>query len=146
MEKLPWLDKAANFLIQIFKPMGRYVEKSSFPQVTKLYFLFMTLHAPAHFFYVHRSFENTFEDRRKKAQQLGRKSLHADFLLAFVIAPACAFYFFYLNPGRALGITPIHDSRFALAAFGWLYAGAMGWLLLGAAKCSIHERFTGKLK
>lgn len=42
-------------------------------------------------------------------------------------------------------LTPIHDSRIALGVFGWLYAGGLAFIVLGATLYAVYERLTRKL-
>lgn len=126
----------------IYRPLGRYASKSSFPQVTAVYFAAMFVHAPLHMFFVGRYYRSTLPDRRGKVTASPARI----WLCFLVLCPVAIIYFLHWDPGRALAITPVHDSRLALGLVGWLYAGGLGFILLGALFHSIDEHWNGKLK
>jgi len=145
LERVPVLQGLVDAVGRFYLPLERYVGKSSFPQVTALYFALMVLHAPLHLLYIGREYTRTFEKRRAQILASPENARIAAWIGNGILLPFAIVYSLYWDPGRVLAITPLHDSRFALGLTGWLYAGGAAFMLLGSIGYSIHERLTGKL-
>lgn len=145
LERVPALQALVDAVRRVYLPLQRYAGKSSFPQVTALYFSLMVLHAPLHAIYIGREFARTFESRRAKVLASPETARVAAWITNLVLLPFAVIYSLYWDPGRVLAVTPLHDSRFALGVVGWLYAGGAAFMLVGAIGHSVHERLTGKL-
>lgn len=112
----------------LFPPIGHYAEKSSFPQVSAVYFSVMWLFAPLHFLYLKRQLEAQEDLLRTDVRGwLGRIG---QFAIGVVLLPLLGLFALFVNPGFDFNLLPVNSSRLALGVAGFIFAGAGGFALL----------------
>lgn len=137
LNDIPALKLFTQFMSTIFPPIQYYAAKSKFPQVTELYFAFMWLFAPLHFYFLNADFQSQrfrwamkWKQREFDQPYRGFWQFAHRILFIGVLIPGLIVFFFFYNNGYDFNLLPINSSRIALGLFGFWFAGAMGFVLL----------------
>lgn len=145
MDRMPQVKQLTGLLRSAFPAMDAYVRKSSFPQVTEIYFAVMALHAPFHVPFIYKDYRQRLAMFRANWHKavVGRL---ATVLCAFFMFPAFAVFAVLVNPGYDLAWMPINSERWALGLCGWFLAGAGAVLMATTSALWIWGLLTGDIR
>lgn len=129
LDRISWMKVAIDYLQSIYPAMASYVKKSEFPQVAGLYFFIMAMHAPFHIPYVYKEFKARSASHRQE-WNAGSSGKMRFVISAVVVGPMLTVFLVFFNPGYDLAWMPLNSSRWALAGFGWIVAGAAAVVVL----------------
>jgi hypothetical protein len=133
-----WFELVAQYVPIV----GRYANRSAFPEVSGLYFS-VVLPIALCFFWATIT-NPQLVDRDRMARNRARFGIFYD-MFAWLVAAGLvllAYFAVAINPGYDFGIMPINRSRMALAFFGPLFAGGLAGICLGAGLKLVQILFT----
>jgi hypothetical protein len=129
LTELPLLRRVVDTVAAIFPVIHNFGTRSSFSEVTELYFTCMILIAPFWWWAAAR-------DRYMKASVAAwhvrlRREKHVllrSLALAAISLPV-AWFGLFINPGYDFKLLPVNSSRLALAVYGPIFAHSPFWVL-----------------
>lgn len=117
-------------MTQYFPEIGHYQARSRFPEVTGLYFSIMLFITPAVLAQMIRTRMHVLSDMRARQKRHPVKWLISSTLIISLLI-SCLYILINHNNGIQLPGMPIDQSKFALTASGWIFAGGAIWGSIG---------------
>ncbi|MGH8616561.1 MAG: hypothetical protein ACREUW_02635 [Burkholderiales bacterium] len=141
VDRLPRVRQISIPLSQVFPPIEWYIKKSSFPQVTELYFTVMWLLSPLSFYWMGKdlAIEPKIGEWKKTLEERVIVLTIGRILFVLILIPLLLLGGWYFNQGYDFLWLPVNSSRFALATGGYLLAGTGGWWVLQFGVLLLHK-------
>lgn len=142
-----WPSTFLHWMETLFPPIAAHARKSAFPATTQLYMGLTFLLLPLHSWYAYRELSTpTPQAWYRNLWTLESAWALLGRVAAVLVIAAVVVFALFAPVAYDFNLLPYHSSRVALAAAGWLIAGAAQGGLLAWIFCNliVIRRFMGK--